>query len=226
VQAFTSPIASVARLYRGNRAVSREELMQDGVVGLLRAVERYDTTLGTPFWAYASWWVRQAMQQLVSELTRPVVLSDRAARQLARVRHAEREHLQTYGKVPSLRDIASDTGLTRPQIEHLVAAARTPRALDEPLGGEESGSTLGDLLSDPRAEDAYERVPARTQIGGLVALLEQLDGRERMIVRARYGLDGPERTLRELALALGVSAERVRQIEGRALDKLREAVLA
>jgi RNA polymerase primary sigma factor len=225
VEAFMAPIASVARLYRGTRAVSREELMQDGVVGLLRAVERYDVSLGTPFWAYASWWVRQAMQQLVSELTRPVVLSDRALRQLARVRNAEREHLQTQGKVPSLHEIAADTGLTRPQVEHLIAAARTPRALDEPIGGEESSSTFGDLLSDPRAEDAYERVPTHAQIDSLGALLQRLDGRERMIVRARYGLDGPERTLRELAQALGVSAERVRQIEGRALDKLREAAL-
>jgi DNA-directed RNA polymerase sigma subunit (sigma70/sigma32) len=141
------------------------------------------------------------------------------------VRNAEREHLQSRGKVPTLHEIASDTGLTRPQIEHLIAAARTPRALDEPIGGEESGSTFGDLLSDPRAEDAYERVPTHAQIGSLEPLLQRLDGRERMIMRARYGLDGPERTLRELAQALGVSAERVRQIEGRALDKLREAVL-
>jgi RNA polymerase primary sigma factor len=224
VAAFMPQIASVARLYRGARAVCREELMQEGVVGLLRAVERFDATLGTPFWAYASWWVRQAMQQLVSELTRPVVLSDRAVRQLARVRNAERERLQAQGRVPTLREIASDTGLTRRQVEHLIAASRTPRALDEPIGGEESGSTFGDLVSDPRAEDAYERVPTRAQAGELKMLLERLDERERMIVCARYGLDGPERTLRELALVLGVSAERVRQIEGRALDKLREAV--
>jgi RNA polymerase sigma factor (sigma-70 family) len=225
VQAFTSPIASVARLYRGNRAVSREELMQDGVVGLLRAVERYDTTLGTPFWAYASWWVRQAMQQLVSELARPVVLSDRAVRQLARVRNAERERLQSGGKAPMLRDIEADTGLTRAQIEHLNAAARVPRALDEPIGGDESGSTFGDLLSDPRAEDAYERVPTRAEVHRLGPLLRRLDARERMIVVGRFGLDGPERTLRQLAHTLGVSAERVRQIEERALDRMHEATL-
>ena len=225
VAAFMAPIASVARLYRGTRAVSREELMQDGVVGLLRAVERYDATLGTPFWAYACWWVRQAMQQLVSELTRPVVLSDRAVRQLARVRSAERERLQSRGKTPTLHELASDTGLTRPQVENLIAAARTPRALDEPIGGEESGSTFGELLADPRAEDAYERVPTLAEIGALEPLLELLDDRERMIVRARFGLDGPEQTLREIALGLGVSAERVRQIEGRAREKLREAAL-
>jgi RNA polymerase primary sigma factor len=224
VDAFIPQIASVARLYRGARAVCREELMQEGVVGLLRAVDRFDPTLGTPFWAYAAWWVRQAMQQLVSELTRPVVLSDRAVRQLVRVRNAERGRLQSQRRTPTLHEIASDTGLTRGQVEHLVAASRTPRALDEPIGGEESGSTFGDLVSDPRAEDAYERVPGRAQADELEPLLERLDQRERTIMRARYGLDGPERTLRELALVLGVSAERVRQIEGRALEKLREAV--
>jgi RNA polymerase primary sigma factor len=225
VEAFMAPIGSVARLYRGTSAVSHEELMQDGVVGLLRAVERYDASLGTPFWAYAAWWVRQAMQQLVSELTRPVVLSDRAARQLARVRNAEREHLQCRGKAPTPHEIASDTGLTRPHVERLFAAARTPRALDEPIGGEESGSTFGDLLPDPRAEDAYERVPTHAEIGSIEPLLEQFDDRERMIVRARFGLDGAEWTLRELARVLGISAERVRQIEAQALEKLSELVL-
>jgi len=221
-----APVASIARLYRGTRSVGHEELMQDGIVGLLRAVERFDPSLGTPFWAYASWWVRQAMQQLVSELTRPVVLSDRAVRQLVRVRNAEREHLQAHGKQPTLIELASDTGLTHRQVEQLVSASRTPRALNEPIGGEESASTFGDLLSDPAAEDAYERVPLHAQIGAVRPLLDRLDARERMIVCARYGIDGPERTLRELAAALGVSAERVRQIESRALVKLREAALS
>jgi RNA polymerase primary sigma factor len=222
VEAFMAPIASVARLYRGTQAVSREELIQDGVVGLLRAADRYDPTLGTPFWAYASWWVRQAMQQLISELTRPVVLSDRATRHLARVRNAERERLQSGGRVPTLEQIEADTGLTRSQIEHVVAAARPPRALDEPIGAGEPGSTFGDLLSDPRAEDAYERVPTHAEIDNLGPLLQRLDDRERMIVLRRFGLDGREWTLRQLALALGVSAERVRQIQERALEKMRE----
>jgi RNA polymerase primary sigma factor len=92
LEAFTPLIGNVARGYRGASGVGRAELMQEGVVGLLRALERYDPELETPFWAYASWWVRQAMQQLVSELSRPVVVPDRAARQLACVRaeHASR----------------------------------------------------------------------------------------------------------------------------------------
>jgi RNA polymerase primary sigma factor len=225
VEAFLPLIASVARLYRGSAAVNRGELMQEGVVGLLRALERYDTTLETPFWAYASWWVRQAMQQLVSQLTRPVVLSDRAIRQLTRVRDARRQHLQSHGSEPTCDQLAAETNLGRSQVEDLIVAERSPRALDEPLRGEEGvGATLGDLLADPHAEDAYDRVPQRLAMEALPGLMDALGDRERRILCARFGLDGPERTLREVAGELGVSAERVRQLEQRALDKLRAAV--
>jgi DNA-directed RNA polymerase sigma subunit (sigma70/sigma32) len=88
VEAFLPLIASVARVYRGSRTITRVELMQEGVVGLLRALERYDPEQGVPFWGYASWWVRHAMQQLIAELTRPVVLSDRSLRQLAALKRA------------------------------------------------------------------------------------------------------------------------------------------
>jgi RNA polymerase sigma factor (sigma-70 family) len=212
-------------MYRGSAAVNRAELMQEGVVGLLRALERYDPTLGTPFWAYASWWVRQAMQQLVSELTRPVVLSDRAVRQLARVKEAKRVHVQAHGSEPTAGQLAAETGLDRVQVENLVAAERMPRALEEPIGRDDgAGATFGEMLADPRAEDAYDRVPRRVDMEKLPALLCRLSERERAIVCARYGLDGPEKTLRELGGTLGVSAERVRQIEQRALDKLRTEV--
>jgi len=218
-------VGGVARIYRGSPAVDRGELMQEGVVGLLRALGRYDLEQGTPFWAYASWWVRQAMQQLVSELTRPVVLSDRAARQLARVKNARREHLQTRGKEPSLRELADETDLPRGQVENLVVAERSPRALEEPVTGDEGViGTLGDLLADPQAEAAFERVPHRIEIEHVLQLLEGLSERERAILHGRFGLGCAELTLRELAERLGVSAERVRQIEERALSRLRDAV--
>jgi RNA polymerase sigma factor (sigma-70 family) len=224
IDAFVPLIASVARIYRGSAGVNRAELMQDGVVGLLRALERYDPELGTPFWAYASWWVRQAMQQLVSELARPVVLSDRALRQLARVRDAQRAYLQEHGREPSPTELAARAGLRREQVEHLIAAERRPRALEEPVGGDDDvGSTFGELLADPVAEDAYERVPGHLEVERVRGLMARLDDRERAIVDGRYGLNGPERTLRELSVVLGVSAERVRQVEQGALDKLREA---
>jgi RNA polymerase primary sigma factor len=220
-------VGGVARIYRSSPAVDRNELMQEGVVGLLRAVARYDADLGTPFWAYASWWVRQAMQQLVSELTRPVVLSDRAARQLARVKNARRDHLQTRGKEPSLRELAEEAHLPRTQVEKLIVAERSPRGLEEPITSEEGVvGTFGELLADPRAEDAFERVPRRLEVQQLRDLLEGLSEREQMILHGRFGFDGAEQTLRELAERLGVSAERVRQIEERALLRLREAAEA
>jgi RNA polymerase primary sigma factor len=224
IEAFMPLIGGVARIYRGSPAVDRGELMQEGVVGLLRALSRYDLDLGTPFWAYASWWVRQAMQQLVSELTRPVVLSDRAARQLARVRDARREHLQARGREPSLGELAEVTHLPRRQVENLVIAERRPRGLEEPITGDEGVvGTFGDLLADPEAEDAFERVPRRLEVQQVLRLLGGLSDREKTILRGRFGLDRPEQTLRELAETLGVSAERVRQIEERALSRLRDA---
>jgi RNA polymerase sigma factor (sigma-70 family) len=224
VEAFLPSVAGVARRYRGSPAVDRTELMQAGVLGLLRALERYDAALGTPFWAYASWWVRQAMQQLVSELTRPVVLSDRALRELARLKDARTRRAQAHGREPSVRELADETGMTRQHAEHLFAAERRPRAMEEPLGsGDDTAATFGDSLADPHAEEAYERVTRRIEVEALPVLLRALNEREAAVVRGRFGLGGPERTLGELAGGLGVSAERVRQIEQKALGKLREA---
>jgi RNA polymerase sigma factor (sigma-70 family) len=211
IEAFLPLIASVARIYRGSAGVERGELMQEGVVGLLRALRRFDLALGTPFWAYASWWVRQAMQQLVS--------------QLARIKTSRRELLQAQGREPTCGDLAQATGLARAQVEDLVVAERSARGLEEPISGEEGVvGTLGDLLADPAAEEAYEDVPRRLEIEELRALLAGLSRRERTILIGRFGLRGREQTLRELACTLGVSAERVRQIEQRALAKLRAAV--
>jgi len=220
IESFTPLVASVARIYRRS-SVSRAELMQEGAVGLLRALERYDVELGTPFWAYASWWVRQAMQQLVSELTRPVVLSDRAVRQLARVKDARRDLVQANGGEPTEAELADSTGLDRGHVHLLLATERMPRPLEEPIGGEEGGSTFGDLLADPCAEDAYDRVPRRVAAENLRGVLGGLSERERAILAGRFGFSGPERTLRDMGEELGVSAERVRQIEQRAIDRLR-----
>jgi RNA polymerase primary sigma factor len=226
VRDFLPLIGGVARTYRGLPGIERRELIQEGVLGLLRALERYDPTLGTPFWSYASWWVRQAMQRLVSELSGSFVLSDRAFRQLARVRNTERRHLQEHGRQPSPREIAREVELPLEQVESLTSAQRRTRRLDEPAPGTESSTaTLGDSLADPRSEDGYERVCRKAAAERLPELLEALGERERGILRGRYGLDGHPRSLRELGEELGVSAERVRQIETASLDKLRAAAL-
>jgi len=222
VEALMPLIASVARPYRQSTRVERLELLQEGVVGLLRALERYEPERGVPFWAYASWWVRQAMQQLVSELNRPVVLSDRALRHLSRLRDAHGAGLRESGREPGNTELAERTGLSREHVDDLLAVDRPARSTDEPATGSDGAvGTLGELLIDPLAEGEYERVLEALESHELLALLSGLSGRERAILRARFGLDGePERTRGEIAETLGLSAERVRQIEKRALGKL------
>jgi RNA polymerase sigma factor (sigma-70 family) len=224
VDGFMPLISSLAHMYRGSRAVDRVELEQAGVVGLLRALERFDSSLETPFWAYASWWVRQAMQRLVAELGRPVVLSDRALRQLAGVKNAHRIYVQAEGREPSLSALADGAGLSSEQVERLVAADRSARGLDEHIGVEDDpGASFGDFLADPVAEQAYERVDRRLDIEHLCGFTEALGDRELEVLRSHYGLQRPSQTLREIGQGLGLSAERVRQIEEGALTKLREA---
>jgi RNA polymerase sigma factor (sigma-70 family) len=225
VESFLPLIALVAQAYRRSTAVDRAELMQEGVVGLLRALERFDPERGVPFWGYAAWWVRQAMQQLVSELSRPMVLSDRALRQLARVRDAERRYEQTRQAKASTADLAAMLDIPRSQIERLLCAAHAARGLDEPASGEPGdGRTLGDLVAHPPAEEAFARLPERLLAADVPALLAQLSERERLVLCCRYGIGRPVLRLREVAPLLGVTAERVRQIEKESLTKLRVVV--
>jgi RNA polymerase primary sigma factor len=224
VEAYLPLIAGVARPYRRRGVIDRDELMQQGVVGLLRALERYDPSLGTPFWAYASWWVRQAMQQIVSELAGPVVLSDRAQRQLSRLGAARHAYAQEHQREPTRTQLATAAELDEDHVDRLMAARGRPQALDEPIGDTDGGDCYCDLLADPHAEDEFECVPRRAAAERLPALLSQLGERERFVVSRRFGLDGEERTLREIAADLGLSAERVRQIEQHALETLRAVV--
>src|ERR1700754_4837424 len=182
VKRFMPLIGSVARTYRGSTAIQRRELMQEGVAGLLTALERFDPARGTPFWGYAAWWVRQAMQQVVAELTRPVVMSERALRQLARVRDARRQLAHAHGAWPTNGELARATGLARTQVERLLAAERAPAALHGPPAPGDGGPRTDDhLLRDPVAEDAYDRVLRRIECDHVVSLLDRLEDRERAI---------------------------------------------
>lgn len=226
VEACMPMIAAAARTYRTGQ-IQRAELLQEGVVGVLRALERYDPERAIPFWGYATWWVRQAMQQLVSELTRPVVLSDRALRHLARLKDVHHQAVQHTGRQPSRAELAERSGLSLQQVDDLLATERSPRTIEEPIATHDGEiGAFGELLVDPMAEDAYERVLDMIEVHELHALLAGLSDRERDVLRARYGLDTTrELSLREVGDRLGLSHERVRQIEQRALAKLRAAIL-
>jgi RNA polymerase sigma factor (sigma-70 family) len=227
VKAFMPAIGTLARIYRNSPGVNHAELMQEGVVGLLRALRRYEPRLNTPFWAYASWWVRQAMQGLIADLTRPVVLSDRALRAMARVKRARHTHLQAHMCEPSCSELAEATRLPREQVETLLSLERVPRSLEEPLGTDSSGGrTAQDFLVDPVGEDGYDEVVERVGADEVRMLTYGLDEREREVLLQHYGLDRPAQTLRQIGSHFGLSAERVRQIEEHALDGMRTALVA
>ncbi|MGH2917321.1 MAG: sigma-70 family RNA polymerase sigma factor [Solirubrobacteraceae bacterium] len=225
VQVCTPLIASLASMYHGRKEIDGDELMQEGVVGLLRALERFDPELGAPFWMYASWWVRQAMQRLVAELGGPIVLSDSALRKLARINDARTEILQRERRESRTADVARITGISPTQVDSLLAADRHPRALEEPVRNDgQAGATFEEMLHDPSASEAFERIPSRIDADELPRRLCVLDERERTIIRARFGLGRPERTRLELGEKLGLTAERIRQIEVESLRKLRHAL--
>jgi RNA polymerase sigma factor (sigma-70 family) len=221
VEHFTPLIATVARGYLGARGIERRELMQEGVVGLLRALDRYDPDRGTPFWPYATFWVRQAMQRLVAELSHPIVLSDRALREVARVRAAREQCAQRDCHDPTSEELAVEAGIPGDHVRNLVAAQLVAYGLDAgPSEGQGHGG-IAELVADPTAEEDYDAVVLRLAAERLPALLSQLSEHEGGVVAARYGLGGDARTLRDVGAELAVTSERVRQIQQTALDKLR-----
>lgn len=224
LDAFLPRVERVARSYAGATSLEGEELVQEGVAGLFTALERYDLALGVPFWAYASWWVRRMMQRLVAELTLPVVLSDRAMRQLASVKHARQDHEQAYHREPSSEELVERTGYTHDQLDSLMCAELCPRSLEEPFQGEDGAAgTLADLFADPCGEDSYDAVERELDADALRCMPNDLGDRERAVLRARFGFDGAPQTLQAIGSELHLTAERVRQIQGHALENLRAA---
>jgi RNA polymerase primary sigma factor len=222
VEAFMPQIGALARQFPTGR-VEREDLMQEGVAGLLFAARRYDTRLGTPFWAYASFWVRKSMQELVADLARPVALSDRAVRELAQVKKARAPYIQSHSADPTVAQLSTATGFTQAQIDNLLATELSPRGMEEPVSAD-GDAMFGDGISDPSAERAYDHVLDNLEFSEVAGLTEHLEDRERDVLRAHYGLGQPAQTLGDIGDALGVTAERARQIEAHALKTLRESL--
>jgi RNA polymerase primary sigma factor len=222
VEAFLPEINAVARRFDRSAGVERRDLVQEGVAGLLFAARRFDPQLETPFWAYASFWVRKAMQELVADLSRAVALSDRAVRGLAAVRTARGEYHQSRGREPTLAELTEETGLSRGQIEPLLVADRPARSLEAPtLPDDDSVVVLAARMADPAAEEAFDVVLDDLELRQLQSLSQALSDREQLVLRAHFGIGEPPKTLAQVGAALGLTAERARQIEAGALRKLR-----
>jgi RNA polymerase primary sigma factor len=199
---------------------ARANLFQEGVLGLFRTADRFDWNRGTPFAGYAAWWVRHAMSPAVRDATTSVRLPDRQWKVLRRLGRAKLARPDG-----SLEEVAADAGVDPEHAERLVPLLGSPVSLDAGPG-EEGRPALADLLADRGAEEELEHVLVRADIErAFEAFHKVLTPRERSVLEARYGLRGGEpKTLREVGDELGVTAQRIAQIEGAALDKLRRAL--
>lgn len=217
-------ISALARRFR-TEGLDQTDLIQEGIVGVLRALERYDPARGVPFAAFASWWIRQALQDARSDFIRPFRLPPKALRQLSHLKSEHQRIYQSEQRSAGVAELAQRASIDLAQATALAAADARVRSLDEPLeaASGEVGS-LGDLLEDPLSAEAYEDVVDAVAGAQLRALLSRLTERERDVVTARFGFDGDAEKLIEIGERLGVSAERVRQIEERALAKLRHGM--
>lgn len=214
-------VSGLARRFR-TEGLEDADLLQEGIVGLLRALERFEPERGVPFSAYASLWIRQALQEARSDFIRPFRLPPKALRQLSQLKSEHQRIYQAEQRSATVAELAGRTEIDLEQARALVASDGRIRSLDEPIatGGGEIGS-LGDLLEDPLSATAYEAVIDAIAGEQLRALLSRLTDREREVIRARFGFGGDPERLIDIGERLGLSAERVRQIEEQALAKLR-----
>ncbi len=223
IQRLLPLVHATARRYR-TEGLEQADLLQEGVVGLLRALQRFDPERGVPFAAYATWWIRQSLQEARSDFMRPLRLPPKALRQLSQLKSEHQRIYQDEQRSAKIGELAERTQIALEQAEALLVADARERSLDEAIGSIEGDlGTLGDLLEDPLSAAAYEDVVDAVAGEQLRALLSRLTDREREVIGARFGFDTPAEKLSQVGERLGVSAERVRQIEERALAKLRSA---